>query len=64
MGEEICHPNMNGVHDVKDDQDSSIQDGRIPSDKDDCEKSISGNRHGRIIEGKGASCQCIIDVSQ
>lgn len=48
-GGDICHPNMNGVCDVADDRDSSIQDGRMTADKDDYKRSISGNRHGKIV---------------
>lgn len=51
-GDDTCH--SNGVCDVADDRDSSVHAGRTTSDKDDCERSIRGNRHGRM--GKIVSC--------
>ncbi|XP_074513640.1 uncharacterized protein KIAA2012 homolog isoform X1 [Sebastes fasciatus] len=48
MEEELHHPNMNWVHDMADDRGCSIQDSGMAGDEGNYERSMSGNRHGRI----------------
>ncbi|XP_059198353.1 uncharacterized protein KIAA2012 [Centropristis striata] len=47
FGGELHHPNMNWVHDVANDWDCSNQDSGTTSDEGNCDRLISGNRHGR-----------------